>query len=76
MSYYRCCAYIEIDGRGNLMAYIKGEFNDCDQDKMDEAFNFLVDLLGPKKLKPPKKNPESGKWHFYIKSPDHESGRD
>ena len=55
------------------MGYIQGEFNDWEQEKMKMAFEFMEELLGPKKLKPPKKKPESGKWHFYIKSPDHDS---
>ena len=53
------------------MSWVNAEFYDDEQDKMNQAFDLLVELLGPKKLKPPKKNAESGKWHFYIKTPDH-----
>lgn len=53
------------------MGWVNAEFYDWEQDKMNQAFDFLVELLEPKKLKPPKKNAESGKWHFYIETPDH-----
>lgn len=53
------------------MGWGKFEFHDDERDIMNQAFDFMTELLGPKKLKPPKKDPKSGKWHFYIESPDH-----
>lgn len=53
------------------MGWVKSEFHDDEREIMNQAFNFMSELLGPKKLKPPTKDPESGKWHFYIESPDH-----
>lgn len=53
------------------MASIRTEFHDDEQDLMWEAFTMLEALLGPKSLKPPQKHPVSGKWHFYLESPDH-----
>ena len=53
------------------MASFRTEFHDDEQDLMWKVFTLLEDLLGPKSLKPPQKHPVSGKWHFYIESPDH-----
>ena len=52
------------------MASIRTEFHDDERDLMWKVFKALEVILGPKTLKPPKKNTD-GKWHFYIESPDH-----
>lgn len=52
------------------MASIRTEFHDDERELMWEVFSALEGILGPKTLKPPKKNTD-GKWHFYIESPDH-----
>lgn len=52
------------------MAYIQAEFHSDEEDQMWEVFSYLEDLLGPRAPKPPMKN-TSGKWHFYMESPDH-----
>ena len=52
------------------MASIRTEFHDDERELMWEVVSALEGILGPKTLKPPKKNTD-GKWHFYIESPDH-----
>lgn len=52
------------------MGNVQAEFHCDEEDKMRKAFAYLEDLLEPKAPKPPVKN-TSGKWHFYIETPDH-----